>query len=89
MQRSADYLGDLENFKIELLQEIKVLIQQHSPGNHKKRLKSHEVRTLLGISTGTLQNLRLNGSLNYSEVGGTIFYDYDDIAKLMKENEGG
>ncbi|HYF69486.1 MAG TPA: helix-turn-helix domain-containing protein [Ohtaekwangia sp.] len=82
-------LGDLENFKKELLDEIKNLLQSHSSRTHKKWLKSPEVRTLLGISTGTLQTLRLNGSLNYSKLGGTIFYDYDDIAKLMKENEGG
>ena len=82
-------IGDLESFKKELLEEIKILLESNLGGTHKKWLKSPEVRTLLGISTGTLQNLRLNGSLNYSKVGGTIFYDYDDITKLMKENEGG
>jgi hypothetical protein len=53
----------------------------------KKWLKSSEVKKLLGISTGTLENLRVNGSLSYSKVGGIIFYDYREIVKLIERNE--
>ena len=52
----------------------------------KKWLKSSEVRKLLGISTGTLQNLRINGLLSYSKVGGIMFYDYEEIQKLLQGN---
>lgn len=82
-------IGDLENFKTNLLQEIKDLLQESSPTSVKKWLKSSEVKKLLGISTGTLQNLRVNGTLSYSKVGGIIFYDYADIVKLIERNGRG
>ena len=41
---------------------------------------------MLGISHGTLQNLRIKNVLPYQKVGGLIFYKYDDIIKLL---EGG
>ena len=80
-------LSDLENFKYDLIQELKKLLKEDVSTSTKKWLKSSEVKKLLGISTGTLQNLRANGSLSFSKVGGIIFYDYNEIAKLLKDNE--
>lgn len=74
---------DLEDFKKELLEDIKSLFHSKSSGQ-KQWLRSSEVRELLNISSGTLQNLRINGTLRYSKVGGTIYYDFQDIAKLMQ-----
>jgi hypothetical protein len=75
---------DLAAFKIELLAEIKQLLQP-GQGQHKKWLKSNEVRKLLHISPGTLQNLRINGTLNYTRLGSIIYYRADDINKLLEE----
>ena len=50
----------------------------------KEWLKSYEVRKLLGISEGTLQNLRLNGTLPYTQIGGLMYYRYEEIRKLME-----
>ncbi|HQQ95773.1 MAG TPA: helix-turn-helix domain-containing protein [Cyclobacteriaceae bacterium] len=80
-------VGDLEIFKDNLIQEIKNLLANATTAPAKKWLKSSEVKKLLGISTGTLQNLRINGTLSYSKIGGTAYYDYDEIAKLLKGNE--
>ena len=77
---------DLQQFKIELLQEIKNLIKEEKP-LPTKWLKSNQVRKMLNISPGTIQNLRINGTLPYSKVGGTIYYAYDDILKILKENK--
>jgi hypothetical protein len=74
---------DLQQFRMQLIEEIKVLLQQ--PQLVKKEwLKSAEVRKLLGVSHGTLQNLRINGTLPCSKVGGIIFYKYDDLVKLLE-----
>ena len=43
------------------------------------------IKELLKISSGTLQNLRIKGTLRYSKVGGTIYYNYQDIEKLFNE----
>jgi hypothetical protein len=77
---------DLREFKHELLEDIKNLMSQQSGLAPKKWLKSPEVRELLSISPGTLQNLRINGTLPYTKVGGVIYYDYEEIVKVMEEN---
>jgi hypothetical protein len=73
---------DLAVFKAELLTGLRELITSH-PAQPRKWLKSYEVKELLNISSGTLQNMRINGTLSYTKVGGLIFYDYADIEKLM------
>ena len=78
---------DLREFKIDLLKEFKQLLAVHHGQPSKKWLKSYEVRKLLGISPGTLQNLRINGTLPFTKIGGVIFYDSEDISKMMKENQ--
>ncbi len=77
---------DLYIFKHELLQELKELIL-NLPNQQKKWLKSPEVRKMLGISPGTLQNLRINGTLPYTKVGGVVYYAYDDIVKVIERNQ--
>jgi hypothetical protein len=74
---------DLSTFKQELLQDLKNILQPGTSQNGKKWLKSHEVIAMLGISRGTLQNLRNNGKLNSTRIGGLLFFDYDDIRILM------
>lgn len=77
---------DLYEFKMELLEEIKQLFNQHNGNSAKKWLKSQEVRELLGISPGTLQNLRINGTLPYTKVGGVLYYDYNEIMEVLEKN---
>ncbi len=78
---------DLITFKIELFDELKKLLKEHSGQPAKKWLKSPDVRKLLNISPGTLQNLRINGTLPFTKIGGVIYYDYDDIQKMLLENK--
>ncbi|MFS4467537.1 helix-turn-helix domain-containing protein [Maribacter sp. 2210JD10-5] len=86
MPTSIITTDDLREFKLELLEDIKNLLTQQATGRLKKYLKSSEVMEMLKISPGTLQNLRINGTLPYSKVGGIIFYDIDEIQKVMTEN---
>lgn len=74
---------DLQHFKDELLQEIRNIIGKSVTSEQKKWIKSYEVRKILDISSGTLQNLRLNGTLPYSKIGGAIYYSMDDIQKMI------
>ncbi|HEU4633188.1 helix-turn-helix domain-containing protein [Chitinophaga oryzae] len=74
---------DLAIFKTELFRELRELV--NAPAiQPRKWLKSYEVRDLLGISPGTLQNMRINGTISFTKIGGLIFYEYDDILKLME-----
>lgn len=80
---------DLQAFKRELVDEIKKLLAEHEPKPKKKWLKSNEVRKLLLISAGTLQTLRINGTLPFTKVGGVMYYEYDDILKMLEKNKRG
>lgn len=82
---------DLEQFKWEFLDLIKEHIDQRlgkvAPVIEERQwLKSHQVQRMLGISPGTLQTLRINGTIPYTKVGGIIFYDKKDIQQIMENN---
>jgi hypothetical protein len=77
---------DLNTLKSDLLNEIKKLLCQDSDTPGKKWLRSSEVRKMLGISNGTLQNFRVNGVVPFTKVGGIMFYSQEDIEKLLQEN---
>ena len=77
---------DLREFKIELLDEIRVLISEQKNTVIKKWMKTDEVRKLLNISSGTLQTLRINGTLPYTKIGGTNYYNVSDIDTLLSQN---
>ena len=77
---------DLRDFKMELLEDIKKLLTKQTSGNLKRYLKSSEVMEVLQLSPGTLQNLRINGTLPYSKIGGIIYYDSEEIHRLMNQN---
>jgi heme oxygenase len=77
---------DLREFKAELLDEIRKLIMQIHGEPSKKLIRSPEVRKLLNLPSRALQNLRVNGTLPYMKVEGVIFYDFEDIQKMLEES---
>ncbi|WP_339888137.1 helix-turn-helix domain-containing protein [uncultured Flavobacterium sp.] len=79
-------LVDLKEFRQLLIDDFKEILASSTPQT-KKWLKSIEVRKLLNISPGTLQNLRINGTLPYTKVGSIILYDNAEIEKLLKNNK--
>ena len=77
---------DLHEFRHQLLHDLKNILDE-KPAKQKQWLKSSEVRRLLKISPGKLQNLRINGSLSYTQLDGLILYDYDDIIHMIEQNK--
>lgn len=76
---------DLHQLKEEILNEISVLLKDRN--EQKKWLKSADLRDMLGISPGTLQNLRVNGTLPFTKVGGNIYYAHEDVLKVLLRNK--
>ena len=74
---------DLLRFKQEFFTELDQRLQSNN-ADQKQWLKSYQVREMLGISRGTLQHLRTNGTLNATRIGGLMFYSYQDITRLMQ-----
>ncbi|RAW03492.1 DNA-binding protein [Pseudochryseolinea flava] len=78
---------DLQTFKRELLEDIRKMLTQQNPSADRKWLKSHEVRKLLSLSHGTLQNLRTKGVIPSTKVGGVFYYNHDDIKKVLENHQ--
>lgn len=83
---------DLERFGDKLTETLKSIIEENRQPKKVQEeevrlLKSHQVQRMLGISPGTLQNLRINGTLPYSKIGGVIFYDKQEILKVLEINK--
>jgi hypothetical protein len=75
---------DLVAFKKEILKEIKELLEGKKELEPDKAwLKSQDVRKMLNISPGTLQNLRIHGTLLFTKIGGSIYYRREDVDRMM------
>ncbi|RBQ11560.1 helix-turn-helix domain-containing protein [Pedobacter miscanthi] len=76
---------DLEQFKMELFAELRRPTFKAPLGKDKQKpfIKSYEVRQLLGISPGTLHQLRKSGQIKFSRIGGLMYYKYEDIEAMV------
>jgi len=79
-----ELLLSLDKFKSEILKEVKSLANKGS--FEKKWMKSIEVRHLLGVSHGKLQTMRNSGIIKFAKIGGSIYYDRQDIIEMFEQN---
>ena len=77
---------DLNEFRTLLLSDLNAMFNS-KPQQQKQWIKSSEVRKLLNISSGTLQNLRINGTITYTKIGGILYYSNSDLEKLLESNK--
>ncbi|MBB5620891.1 hypothetical protein HDE69_001944 [Pedobacter cryoconitis] len=77
-------MDDLQQFKTDFLQQMKDIIGQDKETQTKQWLRSSEVRKMLKISPGTLQNLRINGTLPFRKIGGIMYYSKSEMDKIME-----
>jgi hypothetical protein len=73
---------DLQEFGRNLLSQIRGLLG-HSLEEPKKWLKTYQVKNLLKISDNTLQTLRDNGTIPFTKIGGILYYNSEDINKVL------
>jgi hypothetical protein len=76
---------DLVEFENRLLETIKK-IMGHTADQPRKWLRSAQVRKMLNISPNTLTSLRGNGIIKFTRVGGIMYYNSDDINKMLAGN---
>jgi len=77
---------DLQQFRMQLLNDLRQMLEPSEAKLVKPWLKNSEVRKLLNISSNTVQRLRIAGKLRSSKVGGIHFYRYEDIEKLLNSD---
>lgn len=79
---------DLEIFRIRLLDDIKKIVNQDLKKEVQPEwLKSGEVRKMLKVSPGTLQNLRISGRIKPVKIEGTWYYSLAEIKALFAVKE--
>lgn len=76
---------DLIEFEGRLLDKIKKMMGM-TTDQPRKWLRSAQVRKLLNISPNTLTSLRVNGVIKFTRVGGIMYYNNDDIDKMLSGN---
>lgn len=77
---------DLKKFKEDLFIELRqILGKQNKQDTAKQRewLRTKEVCRMIGVSLSKLQYMRDNGEIKFTRIGGTIFYNADEINKLL------
>lgn len=80
-------MEELYKFKVGLLEDIEKLFEGKYGKKAKTWIRTKELREILGISYGTLQNLRINGDIPYSKIGSTFYYDRDKVLTVLENNE--
>ena len=78
-------LDDLDDFRLKLLEDVKVVLSNRPEPDKNKWLKSVEVMNMLNITKNTLHKYRENGVLYAKKVGGIYLYGYHDIQELLKK----
>ncbi len=76
---TLEKFNDFENRIFKELQELK----DSSYSSENRWLKSNDVKELLDISHGKLQDLRDRGLIPFTKLGGVIFYDRIEIEKTL------
>lgn len=81
-------IEDLQRFRIQLLNDLKEYMQHLKKDvstSNTRGYKTNQVRKILGCSNGKLQALRIAGKIRCNKVGGTLYYNQQDIDKLLSE----
>lgn len=76
---------DLQEFRTQLLSDLKRMFNLPAQAPEKAWLKSAEVRKLLQISPNTLKSLRVAGNLHPTKVGGILYYSREEIYLLLSQ----
>lgn len=76
--------ADIQSLKAEIMDEIRKVFKTPQK---QEWLKSIDVQKFLQCSPGTLQNLRINGTLPFTKIGGTTYYAYDDVLAVLSKNK--
>jgi hypothetical protein len=78
---------DLQVFRLQLLKDIQDIIDKakEPTDNRPEGYKTSHVRKILGCSINKLVLLRTTSKIRVKKIGGTLYYNKDDIKQLLDE----
>ncbi|WAC41635.1 helix-turn-helix domain-containing protein [Pedobacter sp. SL55] len=77
-------LNLVSDLKKEILTEISSMLKDKQVPDIKKWIKSVDVKKLLNISHGKLQTMRNSKLISYTRIGGTLYYNVDEIQRMLE-----
>lgn len=75
---------DLELLEVRIINSLKEKLEGVTGGFG--WVRTEEASERLGLSKSQLANLRARGEITFSKIGGTIYYDLDDIDRQLRIN---
>jgi len=76
---------DLQTLRFQIVGDIKEMLDQgpRAGEGDMRGFRTREVRHLLGCSAGKLKSLCAVGRIRTKKIGGTIYYNKDDVKRLL------
>lgn len=71
----------------KFINRVDALCEKHEKKETIEWLDSQDVCQILNIKPRTLQSYRDNGKLGFSQIEGKIFYQNEDVQKLLDKNK--
>jgi len=78
---------DLEKFRIKLLEDIRGVLKENLNAQIENPVgyKTTDARKILNCSANKLVSLRISRKLRTKKIGGTLYYNKEDIKNLLEE----
>jgi hypothetical protein len=76
---------DLKILRAEIVGDVRVLIEQYLKvqGEDLRGYRTREMREIFRCSAGKLKSLRASGKIRTKRIGGTVYYNKEDVKKLL------
>lgn len=72
--------------KLDALSDYVSSLKPPAENEGESWVDSHEICEFLKVSERTLQRLRTNGKISYTNLGGKYYYQISQVKKLLKDN---
>lgn len=78
---------DLQRLRIQIANDMREILKKQKPAetNALTSYKTSQVRKILGCSYNTLVALRIAKKIRTKKIGGALYYNKEDIRKLLEE----
>lgn len=78
---------DLQLLRIQIVSDIRAILAKNTPPANEKPegYKTRDVRKILGCSVNKLVSLRIARKIRWKKIGGTVYYNRDDVKRLLEE----
>jgi hypothetical protein len=78
---------DLENFRVRMMRDIRIILEEHSRIflERPEGYRTIDVRKILRCSSNKLISLRITRKLRTKKIGGSLYYNKEDVKRLLDE----